>query len=82
MDVDGVVVEELSALFKARGERPPLTTESSLRELGFRSIDFAALALRVEEAAGRELDLGAGDLAGGLETVADLQAYFRSVFGA
>lgn len=79
MDVDELVAEELSALFRARGERPVLAPESTLRELGFRSIDFAAIALRVEERVGRELDFGSGDLTSGLATVADLQTYFRSV---
>jgi len=82
VDVDKVVVEELSALFKARGEAPSLTADSSLRELGFRSIDFAALALRVEERAGRELDLSRGDLSQKLNSVTDLQGFFRSVLGS
>ena len=78
MDVDQAVIEELSSLLP-RDRQPRPTSDSSLRDLGFRSIDFAALALRLEERAGRELDLSAGDLSRSLATVGDLQVFFRAV---
>lgn len=82
MDVDNVVLEELVSLLGARARPGDLTAESSLHDLGFRSIDFAALALRVEDRAGRELDLAAGNLSQGLERVYDLQRFFRSALAA
>lgn len=74
-------MEELSSLLRARGAGATQSPDSSLGELGFRSIDFAALALRVEERAGRELDLSAGDLTHGLASVKDLLTFFRAAVG-
>ena len=73
-----MVIDELSALLGSRGVPGELTAETSLTELGFRSIDFAALALRIEERAGRELDLLAGNLASRPSRVHDLQTFFRA----
>ena len=82
MDIDQVVLEELSLLFKSRAPAVALTPDSSLRDLGFRSIDFAALALRVEDRAGRELDLSAGRLGDRIDRVEDLQTFFRAAVPA
>jgi hypothetical protein len=82
MDVDRLVIEELSSLYRSRGEEHSLTAESSLRMLGFRSIDFAALALRVEERAGREIDFSTASLVEDLDQVHDLQRFFRSALAA
>lgn len=82
MDVDQLVIEELSSLYRSRGEEHSLTAESSLRMLGFRSIDFAALALRVEERAGREIDFSTASLVEDLDQVHDLQRFFRSALAA
>ena len=82
MDVDQLVIEELSLLYRSRGENHSLTEESSLHTLGFRSIDFAALALRVEERAGREIDFSTADLVEDLDRVRDLQRFFRYALAA
>ena len=50
---------------------PALQESSQLRELGFRSLDFAELCLRVEENVGHELDLGAGTVRQ-IQTVGDV----------
>lgn len=48
----------------------------SLQELGFRSLDFAELALRVEDGLGRELAFDASDLRS-IQTVGDVLALFQ-----
>ena len=82
MDVDQLVIEELSSLYRSRGDTSAVTAQSSLRELGFRSIDFAALALRVEERAGREIDFSTASLVEDLDDVEDLQRFFRAALAA
>lgn len=82
MDVDQLVLEELSSLYSSRGETQILAADSSLHRLGFRSIDFAALALRIEERAGREIDFSSASLVEDLDDVNDLQRFFRSALEA
>lgn len=48
----------------------------SLQELGFRSLDFSELALRVEDGLGRELAFDASDLRS-IQTVGDVLALFQ-----
>jgi len=48
-----------------------LETRTTLRELGFRSLDFSELCLRAEEETGRELNFDAGSLRR-IETVGDV----------
>jgi acyl carrier protein len=47
-----------------------------LRDVGFRSLDFSELALRVERAAGRELNFDAA-LMRSIDTVADVLNFFE-----
>ena len=82
MDVDQLVIEELSSLYRSRGQAHTVTAQSSLHELGFRSIDFAALALRVEERANREIDFSTASLVEEMDDVQDLQRFFRSALAA
>ncbi len=49
---------------------------ATLRDIGFRSLDFSELALRVEQAVGHELNFDAGRLRG-IQTVADVLDFFR-----
>ena len=46
-----------------------------MREIGFRSLDFSELALRVEQARGRELDFDAARLRA-IERVVDILDFF------
>jgi acyl carrier protein len=82
MDADQLVLEELSALYRSRGEAHAVTAESSLHTLGFRSLDFAALALRIEDRVGREIDFSSAALLEDLDDVGDLQRFFRSALTA
>jgi acyl carrier protein len=61
---------------RKQGGSTTLTDESLLREIDFRSLDFSELALRVEQASGRELNFDAGRLRG-IRTVADVLDFFQ-----
>jgi acyl carrier protein len=54
-----------------RGHALPDDDTTALRDIGFRSLDFSELALRVEDAIGRELDFDAPELRR-IATVADV----------
>jgi acyl carrier protein len=65
---------EIHELFDAvratQGKTEPVSESASLREIGFRSLDFSELALRVEERIGSELNFEAPRLRA-IETVGD-----------
>lgn len=52
--------------------------EQRLREIGFRSLDFSELALRVEMETGKELNFDASHLRK-IDTVKDVLAFFEKV---
>jgi acyl carrier protein len=69
---------ELFNSILARQGKPPLVDESAqLRDVGFRSLDFSELALRVERAVGRELNFDAA-LMRSISTVADVLNFFEN----
>jgi len=53
------------------GQELPDDDATALRDIGFRSLDFSELALRVEDAIGRELNFDAPELRS-ISTVADV----------
>ncbi|MEN0064691.1 MAG: phosphopantetheine-binding protein [Myxococcota bacterium] len=57
-----------------------LGAERSLRDLGFRSLDFSELCLRVEDEMGQELNFEAAQLRG-IETVGDVCSFIRQAVG-
>jgi acyl carrier protein len=58
-----LVVEVMQSILERQGKGAPDLNESSgLREIGFRSLDFSELCLRVEETIGRELNFDASTL--------------------
>ncbi len=60
-----------------RQSREATTREDAvLRDIGFRSLDFSELALRVEQAVGRELKFDAVRLRG-IQTVGDVLDFFE-----
>lgn len=61
---------------RKQGGSTTLTEESVLSEVGFRSLDFSELALRVEQVVGRELNFDAGRLRG-IRTVGDVLDFFQ-----
>jgi acyl carrier protein len=61
-----------------RAEKPPVSGDGeSLRDIGFRSLDFSELALRVEDELGFELNFDAPELRS-IETVGDVVAFFTA----
>lgn len=69
---------ELFNSILARQGKPPVADESApLRDVGFRSLDFSELALRVERAVGRELNFDAA-LMRSIATVADVLNFFEN----
>ena len=52
----------MGAVMKAQGKTLPAEDSADLREIGFRSLDFSELALRVEDEIGDELNFDAPGL--------------------
>ncbi len=69
------IVELMNAILLKRGLQPIQSTSVSLREIGFRSLDFSELALRVERKLGRELNFDAA-LMRNIQTVDDVLNFF------
>ncbi len=63
--------ELMSAVLAARGDQLPGDEGADLRGIGFRSLDFSELALRVEEEIDRELNFDAPGLRS-IRTVGDV----------
>lgn len=63
-----------------QGKAPIESDAQELRTLGFRSLDFSEVALRVEEQVGRELDFDAA-LLRSIQTVGDVIQFFEKVAG-
>ena len=57
---------------------PVLEDNSDLGQVGFRSLDFAELCLRVEREIGRELNLGAGIIRR-IQTVGDVCDFLQEI---
>ena len=49
----------MQKILEKGGRKTPVTENTELREISFRSLDFSELALRVEQEVGRELNFGA-----------------------
>jgi acyl carrier protein len=56
------VRELMGEVMKAQGRSLPSDDAADLREIGFRSLDFSELALRVEDELGDELNFDAPGL--------------------
>ncbi|TCO47624.1 acyl carrier protein [Kribbella antiqua] len=56
------VRELMGEVMKAQGRTLPSDDAADLREIGFRSLDFSELALRVEDELGDELNFDAPGL--------------------
>ena len=61
----------MSDVLEAQGKQLPDDDSAPLREIGFRSLDFSELALRVEDEVGAELNFDAPGLRR-IETVGDV----------
>jgi acyl carrier protein len=63
--------ELMGEVLRAQGKQLPEDDAADLRELGFRSLDFSELTLRVEDEVGRELNFEAPGLRQ-IQTVGDV----------
>ena len=75
MERDRILVL-MQQILERQGRATPLTAGSPLRDIGFRSLDFSELALRVEQSLGRELNFDAARLRQ-IRTVGDVLEFFR-----
>ena len=67
-------------ILKKQGRDADIGEELVLRDLGFRSLDFSELALRIEQEIGRELNFDAGRLRQ-IRTVGDVLDFFQEASG-
>jgi len=81
MPLDGdVVIGMMREILTRQGKSScELRPDLVLRDVGFRSLDFSELVLRVEALVGREVDLS-GLALRQTRTVGDLLSFFESVF--
>jgi len=75
------VLEMMRQVAKRQGRDGSFGEDAVLRDIGFRSLDFSELALRIEQTVGRELNFDAGRLRG-IQTVADVLDFFRDATSA
>jgi acyl carrier protein len=65
----------MSEILVRQGKPGKFTEEATLQEIGFRSLDFSELALRVEVASGKTLTFDAAPLRA-IRTVRDVIDFF------
>ncbi len=68
----------MNEILARQGKRPADDDQAALRAIGFRSLDFSELALRVEKKIGREINFDASRLRG-IASVGDVLAFFEEV---
>lgn len=73
----GAVLDLMNDILRRAGKQPADDEGASLRELGFRSLDFSELALRVEDEVGHELNFDAPELRA-ITTVEDVLDFFTA----
>ena len=67
---------EFDQLLRRRRLNPGYQPDTTLRDIGFRSLDFSELALRIEERIGRELNFDAAILRN-VRTAEDVFRFFE-----
>lgn len=73
------ILSILNVVLEKRGKSPiSAQSNENLREYGFRSMDFSEVALRVEEALGKEIVFDASILRK-IESFQDVIEFFRTV---
>lgn len=65
-------------VLEAQGKAIPTNDATQLSEIGFRSLDFSELALRVEDELGSELNFDAPGLRA-IETVGDVLEFLKQL---
>lgn len=76
--LDNQLLDVINQVLGAQGRAHVDNTTLTLRDIGFRSLDFAETALRVEDLSGSELNFETVELSH-LETVQDVVNYFSRV---
>lgn len=72
------ILETIRFILEKQGKPPSsLADETRLRDIGFRSLDFSELCLRVEDNLGRELNFDASNLRR-IETVGDVCSFVET----
>ncbi|SMC43745.1 acyl carrier protein [Desulfocicer vacuolatum DSM 3385] len=66
----------MNMILEKQNKEPIHSHDQKLREIGFRSLDFSELALRVEMTTGKELNFDASHLRK-IETVSDVLEFFQ-----
>ncbi len=72
-----IILTLLNEILVRQGKASPLAEEAVLAEIGFRSLDFSELALRVELAAGRTLTFDAAPIRS-IRTVRDVVDFLEN----
>lgn len=70
------IIELMNGILARQGKPPIGDEKAGLREVGFRSLDFSELALRVERSVGRELNFDAA-LMRSISSVGDVLNFFQ-----
>jgi acyl carrier protein len=76
----GQVAALMQQILKKQGRDATVAEDTVLRDVGFRSLDFSELALRIEQETGRELNFDAGRLRQ-IRTVGDVLDFFQEASG-
>ncbi len=71
------ILNLLKEILKRQGKPAAFGEEAALAEIGFRSLDFSELALRVEAASGKTLTFDAAPLRA-IRTVGDVLDFFEN----
>ncbi len=73
------ILEIMQQILKRQGKSSEITEDALLHEIGFRSLDFSELALRVEMTGGEQLDFSAGELRA-IRTVGDTLDFMTTAY--
>ena len=68
----------MAEVLQAQGKTMPASDDANLEEIGFRSLDFSELALRVEDEIGDELNFDAPELRQ-IATISDVLDFLEHV---
>lgn len=70
------ILAQFASLLERRGLPSDFEVTTSLQEIGFRSLDFSELSIRIEEEHGQDLNFDAA-LLRRIETVGDVIGFFE-----
>jgi acyl carrier protein len=79
--LSSAVLKEMKLMFARRGVDVDIDPRAELRQLGFRSLDFSELVLRIEKQIGAQLNFRAAQFRQ-VERVQDLLDFFQAASDA